>query len=94
MAAGEMTFCRERGQVFVAEVSNQSTGYCPEPESWAAVDQVLTVLHTPHPSQFTCVFHFRRCDACEAINVIKDGVFECAVCDAPLSERWNFGLSD
>src|SRR5689334_429003 len=40
-SAGEMTF--EIGsKIAVAEVTNQSTGYCPEPESWPAVAAALT----------------------------------------------------
>lgn len=34
LSAGEMTFAIEKKQVEVVEVTNQSTGYCPEPESW------------------------------------------------------------
>src|SRR5947209_2641867 len=44
LSAGEVFFRVEGDKVEVAEVSNQSTGYCPEPESWpsvaAALDQV------------------------------------------------------
>src|SRR5262245_39581494 len=39
-SAGEITF-RVVGTVEVAAVSNQSTGYCPEPESWPAVATAL-----------------------------------------------------
>lgn len=34
LSAGEITFACE--DLRVAEVSNQSTGYCPEPESWGS----------------------------------------------------------
>src|SRR5688572_23433490 len=37
LAAGELTATRAG----VVEVSNQSTGYCPEPESWPAVARAL-----------------------------------------------------
>jgi len=33
LSAGEMTFLVSGKVVEMAEVSNQSTGYCPEPES-------------------------------------------------------------
>src|SRR5262249_3601673 len=41
-SAGEITFRVAGGSVSVAAVSNQSTGYCPEPESWPAVAAALT----------------------------------------------------
>ncbi|MFL5734282.1 MAG: hypothetical protein ACJ78Q_13935 [Chloroflexia bacterium] len=91
LAAGEMTFSVSGDGVSVSEVSNQSTGYCPEPESWWAVDAALTRLGISHPAIFTSVFVFRRCEVCGMTNVVKDGWFECAVCQAPLSRGWNFG---
>ena len=33
-SAGEMTFAVDEQAVEVVEATNQSTGYCPEPESW------------------------------------------------------------
>ena len=39
-SAGEMTFAIGPS-VEIIEVSNQSTGYCPEPESWPAVAAAL-----------------------------------------------------
>lgn len=42
LAAGEITFSRD-GQTWRAvAVTNQSTGYCPAPESWPAAAAVLT----------------------------------------------------
>src|SRR5829696_7722405 len=40
-SAGEIMFA-VAAAVAVAEVSNQSAGYCPEPESWPAVATALT----------------------------------------------------
>ncbi len=40
-SAGEMTFTVRRGDVRVTWVTNQSTGYCPEPDSWPAVESAL-----------------------------------------------------
>src|SRR6186997_241585 len=37
LSAGETFFGVEGDRREVAEVSNQSTGFCPEPESWPAV---------------------------------------------------------
>ena len=37
--AGEMFFERNKGTIMVARVTNQSTGYCPEPETFPAVAQ-------------------------------------------------------
>jgi hypothetical protein len=37
LSAGEMFFRVTDSDLEVVEVSNQSTGFCPEPESWPAV---------------------------------------------------------
>jgi len=89
LAAGEIVFSRAADQIWIEEISNQSTGYCPEPESWVILSQVLGRLGMKYPSSFTAAFIFRRCDHCKTINIIKDDVYECAVCDAPLSQVWN-----
>lgn len=90
LSAGEMTFALEKGKLIVAEVSNQSTGYCPEPESWPAVAAALNSLAIQHPNEFTSAYLFRRCEECGTTNIVKDDWFYCAVCDAALNENWNF----
>lgn len=90
LAAGEMTFRVSRTGVEVTAVSNQSTGFCPELESWPVVAAALECAALPHPGQFTTQFVFRRCEACGTANVVKDGWFECAVCQGPLPEAWDF----
>jgi hypothetical protein len=37
LSACEITFVLDKNELLVMEVTNQSTGYCPEPESWPAV---------------------------------------------------------
>jgi hypothetical protein len=71
-------------------VSNQSTGYCPEPASWPAVARALDAAGIAHPGRFTVAVIFRRCDACGERNLVKDDWFECAICGAPLASEWNF----
>jgi len=88
-AAGEMTFLLHPAQLFVEEVTNQSTGYCPEPDSWQAVAQALSGAGISGPAGYTTEFQFRRCPGCAAINVVKDQVFECTICGAGLPEAWN-----
>lgn len=85
LAAGEICFERSGDHIEIVEVSNYSTGYCPEPECWPVVARVLDGLKIPRPTCFTSAFSFRRCDHCGTINLIKDGVYECAVCNSPLS---------
>lgn len=91
LAAGEMQFSNDKGEVYISTVTNQSTGYCPEPDCWQVVDELLHRLGIPHPSAFTATFVFRRCKSCGITNIIKDGVFECAVCNSALSPQWNYG---
>ena len=90
-SAGEMTFAIRKEQVIVERVTNQSTGYCPEPDSWGAVATALDQLSIERPNGFDPAFDFRRCTSCSQINVIKDNWFECDVCQTTLPKRWNFG---
>lgn len=90
LAAGELVLRVVRGAVVVEEVTNQSTGYCPEPESWPAVTAALETAGIASPEGYTTEFSFRRCPRCAQINVVKDLVFECAVCGSGLPVAWNF----
>ena len=91
LSAGEMTFCFDRGEeLSVSELSNQSTGYCPQPSSWQVVEAVLDQLGIAHPGRFTRAFEFRYCYRCDTRNLIKENIFECAVCGADLPLTWNF----
>lgn len=89
LSAGEMTFAVERGTIAVVEVSNQSTGYCPEPDSWPAVARALDAIAVSRPDDFTMICTFRRCTACGTLNLVKDDWYECAVCQGPLPDTWN-----
>ncbi len=89
LSAGEMTFGNEDGKVAVVEVTNQSTGYCPEPGSWPAVAVALDRAGIQHPNGFTQSFLFRRCDSCGQTNIVKEGDFTCAVCGTELNQEWN-----
>jgi hypothetical protein len=86
--AGEMTFELGRG-IDVVEISNQSVGYCPEPESWPAVAEALSRAGLPAPDGFALVCVFRRCGRCGSLNVVKGGAFECEMCAAELSAAYN-----
>lgn len=89
-SAGEMTFARHRGGWEVDAVTNQSTGYCPEPESWSAVAAALEAAELEHPYGWTDELVFRRYESCGERNVVKDGWFVCDVCDSKLPSEWNF----
>lgn len=84
-AAGELTFS-ESGLI---AATNLSTGYCPEPECWEALQAALERAIIPHPGGFTTSYLFRRCENCGQRNIVKDGIFECGVCTAILPEFWN-----
>jgi hypothetical protein len=91
LSAGEIFFAVDGAAVSVAEISNQSTGYCPEPESWTVVERVLNAIGLGHPGGFTTVCVFRRCSGCGERNIVKDGWYQCDVCGRDLDRRWNFG---
>jgi len=87
-SAGEITFAVGR-TVEVAEVSNQSTGYCPEPASWPAVAEALSRAGLLAPDGFSLACEFRRCVGCGGLTLVKAGVFECGVCEAKLPTTYN-----
>jgi hypothetical protein len=89
LSAGELFFER-RPAARVVAASNLSTGYCPEPESWAAVAGALDRADIRHPGRFTSEFLFRRCPSCGERNLVKDEFFVCAICEADLPPDWNF----
>jgi hypothetical protein len=90
LSAGEVFFEIAGNRVAVVEVSNQSTGFCPEPESWPAVAAALDRAGVVHPGRFTNQILFRRCAHCAQRNIVKDAWFVCGECGAELPAEWNF----
>ena len=84
LSAGEIFFSDKSFNLEVVEITNQSTGYCPEPESWQFVAKALDRIPVLHPGKFTTPFLFRRCLLCQQLNIIKNNLFACAVCHAEL----------
>ncbi|MER5966521.1 hypothetical protein [Streptomyces sp. NPDC002057] len=89
LSAGEIGFSREGGRWTVSDVSNHSTGYCPDAGSWEAVDLALDRAGLGHPSGFTHEVVFRRCPVCQEHNVVREECFVCVFCDSDLPEAWN-----
>lgn len=85
LAAGEIRFEADGDALRVAEVTNQSTGYCPPASTWPAVAAALDGLGIGRPDYWTAEFVFRTCPRCCEVNVIKDDWFVCANCDATLA---------
>jgi hypothetical protein len=90
LAAGEMGFGAVPSGWRVAYVTNQSTGYCPDPASWAAVAAALDRLGVGHPGGFTDTVVFRRCPHCGERNIVREGDYTCALCAGALPPTWNF----
>lgn len=89
LSAGKIFFGTGDRALEVVEISNQSTGFCPELNSWGAVAKAIERIPLPHPGKFTSEFVFRRCPNCGELNVVQDNLFFCAVCDTDLPEVWN-----
>ncbi|MEU2702434.1 MULTISPECIES: hypothetical protein [Micromonospora] len=89
LAAGEMAFALAGGGWRASEVTNQSTGYCPDPDCWPAVAEALDRVGVPHPGRFTDQVIFRRCPSCGERNIVRDDDFTCALCGDTLPARWN-----
>jgi hypothetical protein len=87
-SAGEITFSLRPG-LEVLDVSNQSTGYCPEPESWPCVATALSQAGFEAPADFALRCDFRRCLKCDNITIVKAGIYECGVCGAELPASYN-----
>ncbi|MBP3957219.1 hypothetical protein J8F10_18310 [Gemmata sp. G18] len=87
--AGEICFAVHGDAVTVTRISNQSTGYCPEPESWADVVGALRGAGLGPTDGFDPRCEFRRCPKCAALNLVKHAVFECGVCEAELPREYN-----
>ncbi|MCX5558099.1 hypothetical protein [Streptomyces sp. NBC_00038] len=89
LSAGEVSFRREFGRWLVDEISNQSTGYCPEISSWPAVAVALDRAGIVRPLGFTHEVAFRRCPSCRQLNIVREENFVCVFCDESLPLEWN-----
>jgi hypothetical protein len=50
LAAGEVLFSRDGAGWSIIEISTQSVGYCPDPDSWPALAGTLDRLGLAHPA--------------------------------------------
>ncbi|GGP05414.1 hypothetical protein LDL08_06365 [Nonomuraea glycinis] len=89
LSAGEISFAPEADRWVVREVTNQSTGYCPDVSSWSSVVQALDCVGLGHPSGFTHEVIFRRCPGCQEHNIVRESDFVCVFCGSDLPEQWN-----
>ncbi|WP_328807637.1 hypothetical protein [Nonomuraea antri] len=94
LSAGEISFAWDGTRWLVSEISNQSTGYCPDVQPWTAVKAALLRAGIDHPDAFTRPIVFRRCPRCRQRNIVKDDDFACGVCQAPLPRIWNVDQPD
>lgn len=89
LGAGEISFVREADRWTVSDVSNHSTGYCPDISSWTAVAHALDAVELVRPSGFTHEVVFRRCLGCQEHNIVRESDFVCVFCGSDLPETWN-----
>ena len=93
LAAGELQLGRASGgRAAIAWASNQSTGYAPEPTSFASLAVAAARVSMEHPDGYEPAFDFRRCERCGQLNLIKDDDWSCAACGAELPRGWNLTL--
>lgn len=91
LAAGEMGFARAAGRWAVHEVTNHSTGYCPDLDSWRAVGRALDRAGVEHPGRFTYEVVFRRCETCGERGIVREEDYVCVFCGGELPIGWNAG---
>ncbi|MFI9568443.1 hypothetical protein [Streptomyces rishiriensis] len=84
LSAGEISFTREADRWTVSEVSNQSTGYCPDVSSWPEVARALDAVGLWRPSGSTHEVVFRRCPDCQEHNIMREDDFACVFCGSDL----------
>ncbi|WP_371241913.1 hypothetical protein [Streptomyces pimonensis] len=89
LSAGEISFVHEADRWAVSEVSNQSTGYCPDVSSWAEVARALDAVELRRPSGFTHEVVFRRCPDCQEHTIVREDDFVCVFCGSDLPAEWN-----
>ncbi|MEU3983477.1 hypothetical protein AB0F77_25900 [Streptomyces sp. NPDC026672] len=89
LSAGEISFLYEADQWIVSEVSNQSTGYCPDISSWSEVARAVDGVGLGRPSGFTHEVVFRRCPDCRENNIVREDDFICVFCGGDLPATWN-----
>ncbi|GGW59129.1 hypothetical protein [Streptomyces xantholiticus] len=90
-AAGEVAFRWDGGRPAVAEVSNQSTGYCPDPDCWPSVAAALDRAGIVRPKRFTHDIVFRHCPGCGELNIVREGDFVCVFCRSDLPAATDAG---
>ncbi|RKH95581.1 hypothetical protein D7Y15_41915 [Corallococcus sp. AB030] len=89
LAAGEIRFHRGLAGPSVTDVSNQSTGYCPDTTCWTAVEWAFAKAGLNPSAGFTHEAVFRRCTQCGEINLVKEAWCVCVFCEADLPATWN-----
>ncbi|MER6470996.1 hypothetical protein [Streptomyces collinus] len=89
LSAGEISFVREADRWVVSEISNQSTGYCPDVSSWVEVARALDAVELQRPFGFTHEVVFRRCPDCQEHNIVREDDFVCVFCGSDLPAAWN-----
>ncbi|MER5369546.1 hypothetical protein [Streptomyces sp. NPDC002722] len=89
LSAGEISFIHEADRWVVGDVSNHSTGYCPDAASWSAVAPALDRAGLGRPSGFTHEVVFRRCPGCREHNIVREDDFVCVFCGGDLPDVWN-----
>ncbi|MBZ8180909.1 hypothetical protein [Oscillatoria salina] len=87
LSAGEIFITWDKGAFEVCDITNQSTGYCPKIDSWKSVETALKKIPISFPPHFTIKFIFRRCPSCSQINIVKNDVFICSVCNSNLPDE-------
>ncbi|MFD8913630.1 hypothetical protein [Streptomyces sp. NPDC059575] len=89
LGAGEITFAQVAAAWAATDVTNHSTGYCPDTSSWPAVSDALSRAGLAHPDGFTHGIVFRRCPGCQEHNIVRENDFVCVFCGEDLPDTWN-----
>ncbi len=97
ISAGEIAFVVEKkGGISVDSITNQSTGYCPSPESWFEVEKALKKIPKLKGlsllKSFEPKFVFSYCPDCKTRQIVKDEFYFCLECEQELLSEEEFQI--
>lgn len=90
-AAGEVELGVAQKQLVVRGVTNQSTGYCPEPSCFGEIAAALVRVGVSATGRAVARLHLPAMSQVRSDRHREEDDFECAVCATPLPKEWNFG---
>jgi hypothetical protein len=94
LSAGEVFFTLFGSTPSIYRITNQSTVYCPEPDSWKSVEMALSKTGIEFPDGFEPPFEFRRFTGGRTLAIVRGEVLTCLMCRTDLPRHCNMQLEN